>query len=43
MSVTDLLPWLNVLLVPMSLHILRTESRIARLEALMEQVLRGQK
>lgn len=42
MPVAELLPWLNVLLVPMSWHILRTESRITRLEAHLETLLRGQ-
>ncbi len=36
MTVTELLPWLNVLLVPILGHVLRIERRLTRLEALRE-------
>lgn len=39
MSPNDLLPWLNLLLVPMAVHVLRVESRITRLEAQIELFL----
>lgn len=36
MTVTELLPWLNVLLLPILGHVLRIERRLTRLEALRE-------
>ena len=41
MSAAEILPWFNVLLVPMAAHIMRTETRIARLEERIEMLLRG--
>lgn len=40
MSPNDLLPWLNLLLVPMAAHVLRVESRIGRMEAQIELLLK---
>lgn len=39
MSVTDLLPWLNLLMVPLAYHVIKTESRITRLETQMQILL----
>lgn len=39
MNVMDLLPWLNLLMLPMLGHILRTESRITKLETQMALLL----
>ena len=35
----QLLPWFNLLLVPMTWHVIRTESRISALEAKLSMVL----
>lgn len=37
---SDLLQWLNVLLIPMGLHAIRTGERIAKLEAKLEMLIR---
>lgn len=42
MTMTEALPWLNLLLVPMSWHILRTESRLTALETTLRVMLRLQ-
>ncbi|CAN7408675.1 hypothetical protein [Acidovorax sp. LjRoot194] len=39
MTIADALPWLNLLMLPMAAHILRTESRITRIETQMELML----
>lgn len=39
MSMAEALPWLNLLLVPMSWHILRTESRLTALETKLSVML----
>lgn len=39
MTITDALPWLNLLMLPMMGHILRAESRITRMETQMELLL----
>ena len=36
MSITDSLPWLNLLLLPVLGYLVRIESRITRLESLRE-------
>ena len=36
MMVTDLLPWLNLLMLPMAYHVIKTENRITRLETQMQ-------
>ncbi len=33
MTITEALPWLNLMMLPMLGHIVRTENRITRLEA----------
>ena len=39
MTIVDALPWLNLLLVPMSYHVLRTESRLTALETTLRLML----
>lgn len=36
MTLTDLLPWLNLLLFPVLGYVIRIENRVTRLEALRE-------
>lgn len=43
MTVADVMPWLNLLLVPMSWHVIRTEARITRMEALVTLLLERNK
>ncbi|GKS96782.1 MULTISPECIES: hypothetical protein [unclassified Acidovorax] len=39
MHPSDALQWLNLLLIPMAAHIIRTEGRINRMEAQIELML----
>ncbi|WP_462389434.1 hypothetical protein [Acidovorax sp. Q11] len=39
MTVAEALPWLNLLMLPMLGHILRTESRLTKLETQMDLLL----
>lgn len=39
MHPADALQWLNLLLIPMAAHVMRTEGRITRLEAQIELML----
>lgn len=43
MSAEELLPFLNLLLVPMVVHVFKVESRMSKLEAQIDILLRRQK